>query len=623
MLILQKYFKIIYNSLKIVRARGGFFAVFRVALVLISKGNFSQISRSMKNLSFRARTYGLDFSYQEWIKNSEGNIIKEFLQFGKLPTSSPTLSIIMPVFKPDLAFLKYAIDSILSQTYDNWELCIVDDGSNEKNLMKFLTSLANEDDRIKIKINSENRHISIASNMAVALSSGEFLILMDQDDAIPEYALEIIAKTIANNPDCALIFTDEDKITRDNVRYDPNFKPDFNYELFLSQNMVSHLGVYRSDVFKDVGGFRAGFEGAQDYDLSFRFIEEITSDQIIHLPYVLYHWRAMPGSTALRVDEKNYALENSRKVVTEHLCRIGVNADVSEAPEAPNYNRVKYRLNHRLPLVSIIIPTRDQVRLLTQCLESLFELTNYPNYEIIIVDNESVESDTFVLFDAMKPRGVRIIRDCNKFNYSRLNNLAADVANGELICLLNNDIEIVDPDWLGEMVSFAVQASIGCVGARLWYPNGQLQHGGVITGIGGVAGHSHKYLPKGQIGYFGRAALHQAFSAVTGACLLVEKKIWDEVGGLDEELAVAFNDVDFCLRVQAKGYRNVWTPYAQLIHHESISRGAEDTVAKQMRFNREVHFMKKRWGKSLVDDNCYNQNLTLQREDFSLKLENS
>jgi GT2 family glycosyltransferase len=367
-----------------------------------------------------------------------------------------------------------------------------------------------------------------------------------------------------------------------------------------------------------LGGFQLGYEGAQDYDLALRVIEQLAPQQVVHVPRVLYHWRAIAGSTALGAGEKNYAARAGRKAVAAHLARVGLPAEVLAAPSAPGVNRVRFACPTPQPLVSILIPTRDRADLLGMCLDTLLERSTYSNYEVIIVDNGSVEEKTQQLFARLPKDRVRILRDDSAFNFSALNNHAARVARGQYLCLMNNDIEILTPDWLEEMVSFAARPDIGCVGARLWYPDGRLQHGGVVLGIGGIAGHAHKYLPRGQNGYFGRALLHQSYSAVTAACLLLRREVFEQVGGLDEALVIAFNDVDFCLRVREAGYRNVWTPYAEMIHHESASRGEEDSPEKIARFGREIAFVEARWGEQLRTDPAYNPNLTLVHEDYSL-----
>ena len=530
----------------------------------------------------------------------------------------PLISVLMPTYNPKAQWLTEAIESVRNQIYPYWELCIADDASTEKAVRDLLEWYTKEDARIKVIFREKNGHISAASNSALTLASGQWIALLDHDDLLTEHALFWVADAINHNPEAGLIYSDEDKIDVMGKRYDPYFKCELNYELLLAQNMVSHLGVYKLDLLKSLGGFRTGFEGAQDYDLALRAIEQLSPEKIAHIPRVLYHWRAVPGSTALAADEKNYAADAGRLAVAEHLKRRRIAADVTAAPEAPALNRVRFTLPNPLPLVSVIIPTRDHVDLLSTCVHSILKLTTYPVFEIIIIDNGSVESETAVFFASLPADRVKIIRDDSPFNFSALNNHGAQAAHGELLCLMNNDIEILTPDWLEEMVSFAMQPEVGCVGARLWYPDGRLQHGGVILGVGGVAGHSHKYVQRGDGNYFGRAVLHQSLSAVTAAVLLVRRPVFDAVNGLDEALVIAFNDVDFCLRIQAAGYRNVWTPYAEMIHHESVSRGNEDTPEKQARFTNEVHKMQARWGEKLMLDPAYSPNLSLDYEDFSL-----
>ena len=560
--------------------------------------------------------------YQTWIKLYDSldaqaieRIQAEIASFEKCPK----ISVVMPVYNAPLEFLKQAIESVQAQLYPHWELCIADDASTDVGVRPMLESFAKVDPRIKVVFRQQNGHISAASNSALEFASGDFVALLDNDDLLTPHALYHVAKTIVATPDAALIYSDEDKINPAGYRYDPYFKCELNYELLLAQNMICHLGVYRRALLEKIGGFREGFEGAQDYDLTLRVLEQVQPEQVVHIPKVLYHWRAIPGSTALAADEKNYAALAGRKAIEEHLQRTGRGGTVTAAPEAPALNRVRYALPAHLPMVSIIIPTRDRADILGVCLESVLKKTSYPHFEIIVVDNGSVEQETQQLLASQPQDKVRVVRDDSPFNYSRLNNLAVKVAKGDVVCLMNNDIEVLTPDWLEEMLSFALQADIGCVGARLWYPGeGGLQHGGVVLGVGGIAGHSHKYLSRNQSGYFGRAVLHQSFSAVTAACLVIRRKIWEQVEGLDESFAVAFNDVDFCLRVRDAGYRNVWTPYAEMIHHESLSRGEEDSPEKVSRFQGEIQRMQLRWGGVLRNDPAYSSNLTLKNEDFSL-----
>lgn len=559
--------------------------------------------------------------YQEWILRYDTLVDEQRQNIKKRISAMPTrikISIVMPVYDPAVHFLDEAIQSVRNQLYPYWELCIADDASKNDAVRELLEKHAKEDSRIKVVYRKENGHISAASNSALELATGEFVALMDNDDLLPEHALFWVAQRVLDHPDVGLIYSDEDKINEVGERYDPYFKCDFNYELLLAQNMVCHLAVYRRDLIESAGGFRVGFEGAQDYDLALRVLEQISVSRVAHIPRVLYHWRAIAGSTALSVDEKSYAPTAGRRAVCEHLHRTGMSAVVEPAPGIPYMNRVRFALPGLLPLVSIIIPTRDRADLLELCVNSILQRSTYAAYEIIIIDNGSVEPKTSRLFEKLPKDKVTIVRDNSPFNYSAVNNLGAKIAKGQYLCLMNNDIEILTPDWLEEMLSFAVNPDVGCVGARLWYPDGRLQHGGVILGVNGIAGHAYKKSVRGHAGLMNRARLHQSLSAVTGACLLIRRHIFDEAGGLDEAFVVALNDVDFCLRVREAGYRNIWTPYAEMIHYESASRGLDDTPEKQRRFNVELRFLQKRWGRVLVNDPAYNPNLTLEFEDCSL-----
>ncbi|CAM3313606.1 glycosyltransferase [Pseudomonas floridensis] len=531
--------------------------------------------------------------------------------------SPPFISVIMPVFDPPLDLLRDAIDSIRQQVYPHWELCIADDASRQPAVRDFLKKVQRQHAQIKVVLRSENGHISAASNSALELARGRYVALMDHDDLLPEHALYWVARTIVRHPEAGVIYSDEDKIDQQGRRSDPYFKSDWNAFLFRSQNMISHLGVYQRDLVNRVGRFRTGFEGSQDYDLALRCIEKLNPAQIIHIPRVLYHWRIHAGSTAVAPEEKPYAVHAAVKALNDHLHRTGRKAETELLPFG--MYRVHYALPEALPLVSLIIPTRNAWALLKQCIDSIQRLTTYPNYEIIVIDNGSDEAESLMYFAQIDQQSnIRVLRGDGPFNYSALNNRAVSQAHGQLVGLINNDIEIASPDWLENMVSLALQPEVGAVGARLWFPDDRLQHGGVILGIGGIANHAHKFLPKGQYGYFGRAMLIQEFSAVTAACLVIRKSVFEQVGGLDEvNLKIAFNDVDFCLRVQEAGYVNVWTPYAELYHYESATRGFEDSPEKQARFNTEVAYMARRWP-GIKSDYAYNPNLTLDHVDFGL-----
>ncbi|MEE4892196.1 glycosyltransferase family 2 protein [Pseudomonas alliivorans] len=530
----------------------------------------------------------------------------------------PLLSIIMPVYNPPIDMLRDAIESIQTQVYFNWELCVADDASTDDQVRLFLEQSAKSDHRIKVAYRKENGHISKASNSALDIAEGEFIVLMDNDDALPEHALFWVAKTINKYPEAAIIYSDEDKIDEEGVRSSPYFKTDWNPYLFRSHNMISHLGVYRKELVDKVGRFRIGMEGSQDYDLALRCSEQVDAAQIIHIPRVLYHWRMHAGSTAMSSDEKPYAQTAGQRAIDEHLKRSGI-AGHAELLDFGMY-RVHYDLPEQKPLVSLIIPTRNAYALVKQCIESIREKTLYPHYEIILVDNGSDDLQSLQYFESLaRLEGVTVIRDDGEFNYSAINNKAVAHAKGELVGLINNDIEVISPEWLGEMVSLALQPNAGAVGARLWYPDDRLQHGGVIMGPLTLAGHAHKMLPRGHHGYFGRAALIQGMSAVTAACLIVKKSIFEEVGGLNEkELKIAFNDVDLCLKIMAAGYQNIWTPNADLYHHESATRGIEDTPEKIQRFMSEVEYVQCKWRGVINDDPFYNPNLTFSAEDFSI-----
>ncbi len=576
-------------------------------------GFFVSVKQALKSKS--------QLNYKSWLDHnqpkleiSRENATKLISRF----TIKPTISIILPVYNPPLRYLKTAIESVLSQYYSHWELCIADDASKDESVRTYLTELAVSDPRIKLCFRDRNGHISQASNTALEQATGEFIALLDQDDELSPDSLFWIVDAINRNKDADLIYSDEDKIDEEGRRFDPHFKSDFNYELLLAQNMVCHLSVFRRSLVTELGGFRVGFEGAQDYDLILRVIEKSSQSKILHVPRILYHWRALKGSTAREIRSKSYAAEAGRRALEEHIQRSGQSAKVVIPDPSTAHYRVRFALNKPHPMVSILIPTRDRFELLQKCIESIALKTKYQPLEIIVIDNESTSAETLNYFTKLEAKGIRVVRSGGPFNFSKLMNAAARVASGQVLLLLNNDIEVVSADWIDEMLSFAQQASIGCVGAKLWYPNDSIQHAGIVLGIGGVAGHSHKRLAKGLRGYFNRAVSHQAVSAVTAACLMVRREVYEAVGGFDEDLPVAFNDVDFCLRVQALGYRNVFTPYAELYHHESLSRGDDTSPSQATRFKAEVDFMRKRWGKALERDPFYNPNLTLDQDDFSL-----
>jgi len=563
-------------------------------------------------------------SYADWMEGVEKPSLPLKEQIPALLDAlghKPLVSVVMPTYNTAPVFLRACIDSVLGQSYPHWELCIADDASPMPHVREILSAYQAKDARIKLCFREQNGHISHASNSALALATGEFVALLDHDDELAPHALLFVAQAINQTPDAQVLYSDEDKLNKNGERCDVHFKSDWNPDLFFSQNYVSHLGVYRHALLQSIGGFRPGLEGSQDQDLLLRCLPHISGQQIVHIPKVLYHWRTVEGSTALGANEKCYTTQAGVKALTDYFAANGPNGVKVDAGLIPNTYKLSWPIPQPAPLVSLLIPTRDRKEITEVAVRSILDKTTYPNFEILILDNGSTEPQTLHWFDAIQhqDKRVKVLRYDHPFNYSAINNFGAKKARGSILGLVNNDVEIISPDWLTEMVGHASRADVGCVGAKLYYSNNTLQHAGVIIGLGGVAGHSHKHAHRSSTGYFHRLVLTQALSAVTAACLLVRKTIYREVMGLDEKnLAVAFNDIDFCLKVMQAGYRNIWTPYAELYHYESISRGAEDTPEKQIRFQTEVIYMKEKWGDTLAGDPFYSPNLTLDREDFSI-----
>lgn len=536
-------------------------------------------------------------------------------------TENLLFSIVMPVYNTPIEFLNKAINSVKSQSYLNWELCIADDNSSNPQVEKCLLEHAESDSRIKLVFRKQNGHISAASNTSLEIARGDFIALLDHDDELTPDALEIVAASIKSNPAAKIIYSDEDKISESGILFNPHFKSDWNPVLFESINYICHLVVIEAGLIRKVGGFRTGYEGAQDYDLLLRCVSEVRSNtEILHIPKILYHWRALDGSTALSVNQKSYAHGAGEAALADYVKRNQIDGVVTAGPVETSY-RIKRNLSYE-PKVSIIIPTKDMVDLLRLCIQSIEEKTSYSNYEIVVVDNGSTKAETHNYFSEISLKhNVRVIEYSHPFNFSALNNFAVSKCDAEIIALVNNDIEVISSEWLYEMVSFACMEDVGCVGAKLYYGNETIQHGGVIIGVGGVAGHSHKHYEEHDHGYMFRLVLPQNLSGVTAACMVVRKSVYIEVGGFEEDLQVAFNDVDFCLKVRDAGYKNVWTPFAKLYHHESLSRGYEDTPEKKSRFSSEVIFMKNKWGDKLKSDPFYSPHLNSEVEDFSISSE--
>lgn len=532
----------------------------------------------------------------------------------------PRISIVMPVFNTPERFLREAIDSVLAQIYPDWELCIADDASTAPHVRPLLERYQAQDARIKVTFRETNGHICESSNSALKLATGEFIALLDHDDVLTPDALYEVALLINRHPQVDMIYSDEDKISEQGHLQDPFFKPDWCPDSFLSRMYTCHLGVYRRSLINHLGGFRPGFEGSQDYDLVLRVTEK--THQIFHIPKILYHWRIHDRSTASSIHTKNYAIAAAQKAIEEALYRRGEPGRVTLPKENAGCYIVRYEIREFRP-VTIIIPTRDLGAVLDQCLTSIFRKTNYPNYEVLVIDNGSTDPATFAVFDrwqAQEPKRFRCEPLNIPFNYSKLNNYAVEHAHGDYLLFLNNDIEVITPEWLTAMVEQVQRPSIGAVGARLLYPDGTIQHAGVVAGIGGVAGHSHKHFPGDHIGYFSQIQAINNYAAVTAACLMCRREVFEQVGGFEEDLAIAFNDVDFCFKILEQGYRNVYLPHVLLYHHESKSRGYEDTPQKQARFQQEIFYMQRKWKKIIDHDPCYSPHLTKLREDYSLNL---
>ena len=561
-----------------------------------------------------------EYSYDQLLAvwSFQRNKMREQMpELTKKLSSGPLFSIIVPVYNTDPNLLQEMIDSVTSQSYTNWELCIADDASSDARVKQVLLRAAKADNRIRVVFRSENGHISHASNSALEIAQGDFFALLDHDDVLDPDALFYIAACIEKNPTAKIIYTDEDMMRVDGTRYRPHFKPDWNRELLYSHNYITHFSVVDAKIVKKIGGFRPGFEGAQDHDLLLRCLPHLTDNQVHHIPKVLYSWRASPGSVAHSPSAKPYAWTAGVRALSEALS-VQCGQHIAVLPGPSPFTYVPQWPLLKEPSVTILIPTRDRLDITRVAVNSILTKTKYSNFDIIIIDNGSVEPATLAWFDEISVSGkVKVIRDDGPFNYSALNNKAVAQTESEFIALVNNDIEVISPEWLFEMVSLAVRPDVGCVGAKLYYPDDTIQHAGVIIGIGGSAGHAHKRLHREHSGYAARLLLRQEFSAVTGACLVVQRQIYEAVGGLNEEnLVVAFNDVDFCLKVKTLGYRNIWTPLAEMYHHESASRKSDELPANIARFNSERKYLIDTWQTDTMNDPAYNPNLSKDFEDF-------
>ena len=532
----------------------------------------------------------------------------------------PKISIIVPTYNTPVKYLEEMIQSVIDQSYSNWQLCIADGSCGNAKLEKVLEEYHNKDSRIIYKLLDSNKGIAGNTNAALELADGEITGLLDHDDTLEPDALYEVVKAFQDKLVDA-VYTDEDKILGpDWINVDPNFKPDYNIDLLRSHNYITHFFCVKTELLKEIGGFKAEYDGAQDYDVILRCTEKARKTR--HIAKILYHWRMHDNSTAANPASKAYCHEAGRKAVEDHLKRLGIPGKV-ELSKLFGGSRVIYETPGN-PLVSIVIPNKDHIDDLDKCVRSLFNVNTYKNIEVIIVENNSTQKETFEYYDSIQKEysDVRVLMWKSGFNYSAINNFGVKEAKGDYILLLNNDTEMIAPDSISDMLGYCMRPDVGIVGAKLLYPDGTIQHAGVIIGLGGIAGHAFIGLDANQYGYMSRAYLSSDYSAVTAACLMISKDIYNEVGGLCEEYAVAFNDVDFCMKVRSKGYLVVYDAFSQWYHYESKSRGYEDTEEKQLRFKGEIETFKSKWQKGLDEgDPFYNRNFPLNTESYTLELE--
>lgn len=528
-------------------------------------------------------------------------------------------SVLVPLYNTPDSFLKAMIESVQAQTYKNWELCLADGSDSEHSFVgEICKKYAGKDERIKYEKLEKNLGISENTNACIRMATGEYIALFDHDDLLHPSALYEAMRAICEHG-ADFIYTDENTFSEEpRDAYNPHFKPDFSPDTLRSYNYICHLSAFSRELLDSVGYFRSEYDGSQDYDLILRLTEK--AKRVFHIRKILYYWRAHKNSVAQDVGAKPYTVTAAKKALAAHLERCGLKGEVLDSSVPTTYH-IKYEIDGN-PLISVIIPNKDHTDDLDICLKSLYEKSSYKNFEVIIVENNSTEKETFEYYEAIaqKHGNIKIVKWEGNFNYSAINNFGVNYAKGEFILLLNNDVEIINGICLEEMLMFAQRKDVGAVGAKLYYSDDTVQHAGVILGLGGTAGHAHKHFGRSHPGYMARASIAQNLSACTAACLMMRRDVFDEVGGLDESFEVAFNDVDLCMKIRKKGYLVVFTPYAELYHYESKSRGNDSTPEKLERFRGEIDRFKEKWQKQLDDgDPYYNPNLTLTRDDFSLK----
>lgn len=573
-------------------------------------------------LKSRHKLQGIDndYDYSEWYELTKPSAEELEAQKSAHFDYEPRLSIVIPAYKTPERYLKEMLQSIQEQTYTNWEVCVADGSPRGESSERVLKKFAEQDKRFKYVILGENKGISGNTNAAMEMATGDFIVLADHDDTLTPNALYECIKAMNLDPQIDVIYSDEDKLDMDGkALFDPHFKPDFNPDLLTSVNYICHLFVVNRDLVEAAGGFRQEFDGAQDYDFIFRCTE--AARRIYHIPKVLYHWRCHQNSTASNPESKMYAFEAGARAIKAHFERLGIGVESVEKGVDYGIYHTRFALKEE-PLVSVIIPNKDHHPDLDLCIRSLMEKGTYKNLEFIVVENNSTEKATFDYYERLQKEyeNVHVVTWKEGFNFSAINNFGVQAAKGEYLLFLNNDTEIIEKDVIQELLGYCQREDVGAVGARLLYQDDTIQHAGVVVGFGGIAGHTFIGLHKAENSYFHRAMCAQDYSAVTAACLMTKRSLFDQVGGFTEELAVAFNDIDFCMKIRSLGKLVVYNPYALLYHYESKSRGLEDTPEKVARFNREIAIFARRWPKILKNgDPYYNPNLTLRKSNFALR----
>jgi GT2 family glycosyltransferase len=564
--------------------------------------------------------------YRWWIGRRESVAVKRILASSH-PRSMerPPISILMTLRDPHPTYLRKAIESVMRQTTPNWELCIATDASTSAAARQILSAVTGRSKRAALKISAPTGEMSAGLNTALALSSAPFALHLDQQDMLAPVAVQVFSEYFANRSDARLAYSDDDRIDETDRRFLPYFKPQFSRELLYSYNYFDRATVYHTETLKKIGGWRDDFDGARDYDANLRMVEAIDEAQIGHIPAVLYHRREprrhLPAAAATRPAADPRVIAAGKRALEQHLERRAVNARVETVTDA--FYRIRYALPELQPKVSIIIPFRDRAELLRECVSSVLTKTTYRNYEIVLVDNGSVEPATADLLRCYSDDArIHVLSHPGPFNYSALNNRAAEWSSADYLCLLNNDTIVITPDWLEDMVGYASQPGVGCVGAKLYYANARVQHAGVVLDPSQVTRHVFLNRSRQDSGYFGRLLVASNYSAVTGACLLVKRSIFIAAGGLDEkEFFIACNDIDLCLNVRSLGYRNIVTPFAELFHFESSSRGYENTPEKRLRFAKEMQVMRDRHGDDIARDPCYSPHLAGAPDDFLIAVD--